>query len=481
MSERLSDAVHHTEGRGELDIPLARRVFVNRNLKIETIRMIGFDMDHTLAVYNKLPFETVAYEATRDKLIRDRDYPASIAALQYVPDLIIRGLVVDKRLGNILKIDQYNYVVRAYHGTRPLSKEQRRHRYREHRIRLASDRYMSIDTLFGLPEATLFMQLVDHFDLVQGGSWHNYTRIHDDVRASIDQAHADDTIKRQIMVNPAAYLNVDADLPRALAAFRARGKKLFLLTNSEAHYTQAIMSALLDGKLASHPTWRDYFDIVVVSAGKPGFFTSDKPLRPLAEAELAMAGMQPHPNPVRTSGGTRALEDASGVHGDEILYIGDHTFGDILRAKKRSRWRTAMVIEELAHELDQEHAELGALRELDAMLARRKRLEFELDRLRRATPPEATERVEQLSSELADLKSGIRQRDQEIEGRFNRYWGKLFKCGEITSHFGSQVKDFACVYTSAVRNFLDYPEDMYFRSPREIMPHEMGLERWQGF
>jgi regulator of replication initiation timing len=140
-----------------------------------------------------------------------------------------------------------------------------------------------------------------------------------------------------------------------------------------------------------------------------------------------------------------------------------------------------MVIEELAHELDQEHAELGALRQLDAMLARRKRLEFELDRLRRLTPAEATERVEQLSSELADLKTRIRLRDQEIEGRFNRYWGKLFKCGEITSHFGSQVKDFACVYTSAVRNFLDYPEDMYFRSPREIMPHEMGLERWQGF
>jgi hypothetical protein len=267
-------------------------------------------------------------------------------------------------------------------------------------------------------------------------------------------------------------------LPRALAAFRSRGKKLFLLTNSEAYYTQALMSWLLDGKLPSYPTWRDYFDLVVVSAGKPGFFTSDKPMRPLADAELAAARMPPHPNPVRTSGGSRTLQETCGFYGDEVLYIGDHTFGDILRAKKRSRWRTAMVIEELAHELEQEHSELDALRALDAMLARRKRIEFELDRLRRATPAEARERLEPLSSELADLKTRIRQCDQEIEGRFNRYWGKLFKCGEINSHFGSQVKDFACVYTSAVRNFLDYPEDMYFRSPREIMPHEMSVERW---
>jgi len=38
------------------------------------------------------------------------------------------------------------------------------------------------------------------------------------------------------------------------------------------------------------------------------------------------------------------------------------------------------------------------------------------------------------------------------------------------------VKDFACIYTSAVSNFLAYPGDMYFRSTREIMPHEMGLD-----
>ena len=36
--------------------------------------------------------------------------------------------------------------------------------YRNSRIRLSSDKYMSVDTLFSLPEATLFAQLVDHFE-----------------------------------------------------------------------------------------------------------------------------------------------------------------------------------------------------------------------------------------------------------------------------------------------------------------------------
>lgn len=43
--------------------------------------------------------------------------------------------------------------------------------------------------------------------------------------------------------------------------------------------------------------------------------------------------------------------DLLGVKGKDILYVGDHIFGDILKSKKRQGWRTFLVVPELAHEL----------------------------------------------------------------------------------------------------------------------------------
>src|SRR5207237_9293914 len=45
------------------------------------------------------------------------------------------------------------------------------------------------------------------------------------------------------------------------------------------------------------------------------------------------------------------LERGRGGAGDEILYVGDHIYGDILRSKKESAWRTAMIIQELEGEV----------------------------------------------------------------------------------------------------------------------------------
>lgn len=43
--------------------------------------------------------------------------------------------------------------------------------------------------------------------------------------------------------------------------------------------------------------------------------------------------------------------DLLGAKGKDIVYIGDHIFGDILKSKKRQGWRTFLVIPELAQEL----------------------------------------------------------------------------------------------------------------------------------
>ena len=60
-----------------------------------------------------------------------------------------------------------------------------------------------------------------------------------------------------------------------------------------------------------------------------------------------------------------------------------------------------------------------------------------------------------------------------IDRRFHPYWGSLLKEAAEKSSFGDQVEEYACLYTSRVSNFLAYSPLQYFRSPRDLMPHEL--------
>lgn len=40
-----------------------------------------------------------------------------------------------------------------------------------------------------------------------------------------------------------------------------------------------------------------------------------------------------------------------GAKGKDVLYIGDHIFGDILKSKKIRGWRTFLIVPELVQEL----------------------------------------------------------------------------------------------------------------------------------
>jgi hypothetical protein len=49
-------------------------VFCNREVNMQQIRAVGFDMDYTLAQYN-LAFELLAYDGAKKKLVEDLGYP----------------------------------------------------------------------------------------------------------------------------------------------------------------------------------------------------------------------------------------------------------------------------------------------------------------------------------------------------------------------------------------------------------------------
>src|SRR6476659_4816905 len=177
----------------EIDVARKNRVFCNRNLRMDSIETIGFDMDYTLALYHQDKLEQLSIELTVGKLIAKHGYPEEIRSLHYDPRWAIRGLMVDRQLGNVFKMDRHAYVGRCYHGFRELDQEQRRLTYRNEKINLSSDRFEWIDTLFGLPEAVMYTTLVDWADRQAGTV--DYDKLFGDIRTAIDEAHRDDTLK----------------------------------------------------------------------------------------------------------------------------------------------------------------------------------------------------------------------------------------------------------------------------------------------
>ncbi len=478
--------LHHPE---PTDIPSQLRIYVNRNLRLGSVRAIGFDMDHTLAVYKSGPFERLAFEKARAKL-PERGYPRGVLKLKYQPDFVVRGLIVDKQRGNVLKMDRHRYVVQAYHGTRKIPSDMRKQHYARQRIRIGGATYMPVDTLFSLPEISLYAHMVDLLD--EREERPNYRQLYDDVRGAMDEAHADDSIKRVIARNPLRFLQVDPALPETLNRMRSQGLRLFLLTNSEGPYTGLIMDRLLSGRIPDCEHWTDFFDLVVVRAEKPAFFGRRDSLRALSVRTLG-AAPRDRPRFAFAGGSVRALEEALGVRGDAILFFGDHTYTDILKTKRICGWRTAMIIQRLGEELHDREATREHQQTLAALERRIDRLAVSRDLLERALEGQIAEGTlrhfmraeglkggrQRMPAHLDSFRSQIREMaharerlEQDIENVFNPYWGQIFRAGREKSHFAAQVETFACIYTSSVSNFLNYPMDKYFVATHVLMPHE---------
>ncbi len=469
---------------GALSAP--ERIYVNRNLRLATVQAVGFDLDHTLAHYRGAAVEELAYRLARRILVERFGYPRKLLEIPYDRTFVIRGLVIDKRRGNVLKMDYHNYVAQGCHGFQMLAPRQRKAAYRSGRVRLGSENYVTVDTLFHLPEVYLFQVLVDLMGRGKKRKSRSFSRIFEDVRESVDAVHADGSLKEEILVNLERYIRKDPRLVPTLTELSRAGKKLFLLTNSEYYYTHALLHFLL-GNGKKELDWHSLFDIVVVEAGKPGYFTEPDRTPDTCREFLA-------PCPIFKGGGVQHLERELGFSGDQILYFGDHTYGDILRSKKSSGWRTAMVVEELSDEIEITRRVQPQLDELNNWKALRGVLESDLSALE-IEYRKLTRRLEsangsvesklkrkltgmdgeagRMVSELDKVKRATADLGESINESYNSHWGPIFREGQEMSRFGHQVKDFACIYMSRVSNLLHYDVNHYFRSAADHMPHEL--------
>ena len=465
-------------------IPRPRRIYTNRTLNLRATAAIGFDMDYTLIHYDVDAWERHAF-GYAVKGLAEAGWPTEDLAFE--PDRVIRGLVVDTELGNIVKANRFGFVKQAMHGTQVLPYEQTRDLYARQMIDTEEPRWQFMNTLFSISEGNLYAQLVQRLDegvALPGVS--GYADLYREVRGALDFAHLEGKLKGDIGADPDRFVDLDPEAALALQDLRHAGKKLLLITNSDWTYTRAMMSYAFDRFLPEGTSWRDLFDVVIVDARKPAFFTQRNPLYEVATDDgLLRPVVRSLEEGKVFSGGDAGLVEAwLGASGEEVLYVGDHIFSDVHVSKSVQRWRTALVLRELEAEIgaieafvptQQELAE--RMQEKEALEQESVRVRVELQRLQhRYGPPVETPRA-RLEARLGELRARIGGLDDGL-GPLARAastlasprWGLLFRTGGDKSHLARQVEAYADVYTSRVSNFLHHGPFAYLRSARGSLP-----------
>jgi HAD superfamily 5'-nucleotidase-like hydrolase len=468
------------------EVPPGRRIYANRTLNLRTIGAIGYDMDYTLVHYHADVWEQKAYERAKD-LLRSEGWP--VEGLEFNPDLVIRGLVIDAELGNIVKANRFGYVMRANHGTRLMEFEEQREVYRHTPVDLSEPRFSFLNTLFSLSESCLYLQLVDLYDQHVFPDVHGYEDLFRRVRARLDETHIEGTLKAEIMADPEPFIDLDPQAPLALLDQLRSGKRLMLISNSEWDYARTVMAYAYDRYLPSGMTWRDLFELVIVGARKPSFFLYDLPLFSIADEEAGL--LRPVPSQIPGAGAylggdATRVEEYLGLSGAAILYVGDHIFADVKVSKASLRWRTALILRELEDELTAIEAFRDTERVLIKLMDEKVHLETQLSRIRLnlqrlrehyGDQPQATvreleaefHRVRETSIALDERIAPLARDASQLE---NPQWGALLRSGNDKSHLANQIERSADIYTSRVSNFLFATPFAYLRSHRGSMPHD---------
>lgn len=468
-------------------VPPERRVWCNRTLNLRSIRAVGYDMDYTLVHYRTEAWERAAFESALQSLIL-RGWP--VQALSFDPSSVIQGLAFDLELGNLVKATRFGYVIQAHHGTRPLSFEAQRETYSSTFVDLSEPRWEFMNTLFSLSEASLYAQLVDRLDAGDLPENIGYPDLHRILRVALDEAHNLGELKSYITADPERFVELDPEVPLTLLDQKQSGKRLLLVTNSDWSYTRSMMTYALDRFLPSGMKWRDLFDLVIVEARKPVFFSGRHAVYRLVDEQRGF--LQPHrsalePGGVYVGGDALLVESSLGLSGAQLLYVGDHLFGDVHVSKDMLRWRTGLILREIETEIRALEEAHEAEAELTALMSQKIELDDRIAHLRLARqkaehdkglkPPagsvDALEAaIKGATDESLALDTKIAPLAKAFGSLGNPSWGPLMRAGNDKSLFARQVERYADIYTSRVSNFLAATPYAYLRAARGSLPHD---------
>lgn len=435
-------------------------------------------MDHTLVRYHTKAFEELAYNIMVQKLIR-KGYPEKIANCQFAFDDAIRGLIIDKNRGNLLKVSRHGAIRSSRHGLRMLDFLTQQKEYTGTYIDLGAPHYSAIDTSFSLSVAILFSQIIEMKDAEPELFKQDYLQIFEDVVYNMDEAHRDGSIKNIVAQNLEKYILKDARIVQGLERYKKHDKKIFIVTNSDFQYTKLLLDYAVNPFLKENKSWMELFHVVVTAAQKPRFFWDNLKFLKVNTNDGTMTNYDERLVPGVYQGGCATIfEKDFQVTGDDILYVGDHIYGDIVRLKKDCRWRTALVVEEMEDEI-KNMLKAGPLQtEITSLMEQKEPLELELVDLvtHKVEGTKVDEkRIDQLQDTISEIDKRISPLIRQQATIFNPFWGEIMRAGNEESYFAHQVDRFADIYMARLSDLFDASPRTYFRSKRRPLAHELAL------
>ncbi len=449
-------------------------VFVNRMLNLKRVKVIGFDMDYTLVGYNTRELEKTTHRLVIGILINNLKYPEEIKKLGFDFLRSIVGLVIDKKKGNLIQLSRYGKVKTSYHGLTEIDYKKQNLIYQEMAIDIKTSDFISLDTSFSISFGILYAQLIQLKD--DGLQLPYYYQIADDIKAALDTVHQNDSLKSVIRKNFTRYITIDPDVALLLERYLDYGKKLMIITNSDYTYTNDLLNVAVNPYLKKHKKWQDVFDIVITLANKPGFFQYQQKFL-LVDEKTGL--MKNHFGSVSKGffqgGWFKKLQQDLKVQGSEILYLGDHIFGDVVSIKKSCNWRTALVLGDLEEEMKNIRASKEVQHKITTLMNSKSKLEATINHydITRHERKIKRETIMKLFEEIDELNTQISVQLTELKKYFNPYWGEILRAGAEESRFAEQVERFACIYMAKVSDLYNYSPKTYFRPDKRLMPHEI--------
>lgn len=455
------------------------RIFVNRSLHLQKIKFYGFDMDYTLAVYKSPAYESVGFDLLKEHLV-SKGYPTALREFEYDASFPVRGLWFDKVYGNLLKVDSYGNIFVCVHGFRFVKRHEIAELYPNKFMKLDDSRLYVSNTLFNLPETYMLACIIHYFSLKNefkvkkegidcGDVFMSYKSIFQDVHSAVDWVHLHGDLKSETIKNLEKYVHRDEKLPVLLNRLREHGAKTVLITNSEYEYTNKIMTYLLDfpSENGQKVEWTSYWDVVVVDAKKPLFFSEGTILRRV-DRKTGSLSIGHHKGPLQSgevySGGScDVVSKLLGARGKDVLYVGDHIYGDILKSKKIRGWRTFLVIPELMQEVRVWTEKCDLFQQVT-------RLEAALSDIYKFLDSSATE-----APDITKIQHSLRDVAYKLDMSYGML-GSLFRSGSRMTFFAAQVIRYADIYATSILNLLHYPFCYMFKAPSMLMPHEATVE-----
>ncbi|CAG9856994.1 unnamed protein product [Phyllotreta striolata] len=313
---------------------------------------IGFDLDNTLARYKLANLARLQYDLLAGYLVDRKNYPREIRGAPVDTDFLLKGLAIDTKHGNVVKIARDGRIVRAAHGTKWLTEKELLEFYPQKRaefvekfvrnpvefVRVYTERMKFCLDYFDSANSLIYARLIDATEhkITFNRMWEDLTEaLYNTFSPNYDDKG---NIYNVLKANPEEYyVRCDETVRDWLTSLKSSGITLFLVTGA---YKEAALDTL---EYVLGRNWRSFFDLTVLEAGKPGFFVG--PADDCSNCEALSDG-------VYTMKCWRNVEVflRGAVDRPKCLYVGDNLIEDVYAPVVSSSADTLHVCEELEAE-----------------------------------------------------------------------------------------------------------------------------------